>query len=141
MTYVPESLRQQVSQRAKLRCEYCYLHENYAYFTHEIDHIYAEKHGGDSVEANLCLACADCNRHKGSDLCSLDPESGEVVALFHPRRDNWKEHFRLMKTGIIEPLTASGRVTERILRFNRLDLVADRVRLIALGDYDQYIVR
>ena len=135
MTYIPEALRQQVAARANARCEYCRLHEDYAYFTHEIDHIYAEKHSGDTIEANLCLACADCNRHKGSDLCSIDPQTGNVVALFHPRHESWNEHFRLIETGVIEPLTATGRVTERILRFNRVDLVADRARLIALGGY------
>lgn len=137
MTYIPETLRQQVAQRAKSRCEYCHLHEDHAYFTHEIDHIYAEKHGGDTVDANLCLACADCNRHKGSDLCSLDPQTGDVVALFHPRRDTWTQHFQLVETGIIKPLTAGGRVTERILRFNRVELVRDRARLIALGGYEE----
>jgi hypothetical protein len=137
MTYIPAILRQQVEERAKACCEYCHLHEDHAYFTHEIDHIYAEKHGGDTIETNLCLACADCNRHKGSDLCSLDPQTGEIVALFHPRRDEWNEHFRLIDTGIIEPLTAAGRVTERVLRFNQVELVADRARLIALGGYKE----
>jgi len=137
MSYIPEGIRQQVMARAKSRCEYCRLHEDDTYYTHEIDHIYAEKHGGDTVENNLCLACADCNRHKGSDLCSLDPQTGEVVSLFHPRRNLWHEHFRLIDTGIIEPLTATGRVTERVLRFNRVELVADRARLIALGRYEQ----
>jgi len=135
MTYVPDALRKQVADRAKLRCEYCRLHEDHTYFTHEIDHIYAEKHGGDTVEANLCLACMDCNRHKGSDLCSLDPRTGSIVALFHPRRDKWDEHFTMATTGMIEPITATARVTERVLRFNRVDLVADRARLIALGSY------
>lgn len=135
MTYISETIRLQVAKRAQSRCEYCYLHESNAYFPHEIDHIYAEKHGGDTVETNLCLACLDCNRHKGSDLCSLDPQTGEVIALFHPRHDKWNEHFRLENTGIIAPLTATGRVTERILRFNRQELVADRARLIALGGY------
>lgn len=135
MTYIPETLRQQVAGRARSRCEYCRLHEDHTYFTHEIDHIYAEKHGGDTVETNLCLACADCNRHKGSDLCSLDPQTGAVAALFHPRRDVWSEHFRLEDNGVIAPLTATGRVTERVLRFNRLELVMDRARLMALDGY------
>jgi hypothetical protein len=138
MTYIPEALRRRIARQANGRCEYCRLHEDHAYFTHEIDHIYAEKHGGDTVEVNLCLACADCNRHKGSDLCSLDPQTGNVTALFHPRRDQWSEHFRLMNTGIIEPLTAAGRVTERVLRFNRVDLIADRARLIVLGGYKEW---
>jgi hypothetical protein len=136
MTYIAEALRQQVAARADGRCEYCRLPEKYAYFPHEIDHIYAEKHGGDTVEANLCLACADCNRHKGSDLCSLDPLNGAIVALFHPRQHLWNEHYRLLENGLIEPLTANGRVTERVLRFNRTGLVTERARLMALGHYE-----
>jgi hypothetical protein len=135
MTYIPESLRRLVAERADRCCEYCQLHEDDTFFTHEVDHIYAEKHDGPTVEGNLCVACADCNRNKGSDICSLDPETGEVVALYHPRRDRWTEHFQLADTGVIEPLSAQGRVTARLLRFNRLDLVADRARLIALGRY------
>lgn len=135
MTYIPEAVRRLVAERAGSRCEYCRLHEDDTFFTHEVDHMYAEKHDGPTVEWNLCLACADCNRNKGSDICSLDPETGEIVALFHPRRDHWADHFQLVDTGVIEPLTAHGRVTTRLLRINRLDVVADRSRLIALGRY------
>lgn len=136
MTHIPELVRRQVAIRAASRCEYCHLHELYAFFAHEIDHIYAEKHGGDTSLDNLCLACADCNRHKGSDICSLDPQSGNVIALFHPRRDRWSEHFRLYRDGHIIPVSPQGRVCERILQFNRPDLVSDRRRLIRLGAYD-----
>ncbi len=136
MTYISDTLRRQVSQRARGRCEYCRLHQDDALFTHEIDHIYAEKHGGATLEANLCLACFDCNRYKGSDLCSIDPHTQEIISLFHSRHDLWGEHFRLLDTGIIEALTANGRVTERVLKFNRLDLVADHARLIHLGRSD-----
>ncbi|NCC32267.1 MAG: HNH endonuclease [Chloroflexia bacterium] len=135
MTYIPEALRRLVAERADDRCEYCQMHEDDTFFTHEVDHIYAEKHDGPTVEWNLCLACAECNRNKGSDICSLDPETGNVVALFHPRRDRWADHFLLVDTGVIEPLTAHGRATARLLRMNRLDLVADRARLIALRSY------
>ena len=136
MTYIPEQLRRQVISRAKGRCEYCLIPENVTYYKHEIDHIYAEKHGGNKIENNLCLACGDCNRHKGSDLCSLDPETDNVVSLFHPRRDKWHVHFRLLESGIIEPLTPNGRATERILRFNRIHLVEERKTFLELGFYD-----
>lgn len=139
MTYIPENLRSQVNERARGHCEYCLLSERHAYFPHEIDHIYAEKHGGDTVTGNLCLACADCNRHKGSNLCSLDPDTGEIISLFHPRKQIWRDHFRLSSNGLIESLTAHARVTERVLRFNRQDLVEDRGRLIALGFYRDHM--
>lgn len=85
MTYIPEALRRLVAVseadaqrlRAGGRCEYCRLHEDDTFFTPEVDHIYAEKHDGPTIEWNLCVACADCNRNKGSDICSLDPETGD----------------------------------------------------------------
>jgi hypothetical protein len=50
----------------------------------QIDHIIAEKHGGQAVESNLALACAHCNRFKGPNIAGLDPESREIVRLFNP---------------------------------------------------------
>lgn len=90
MTYISVDLKRRVYERSKSRCEYCLISEDFTVKRHEVDHIYAEKHGGDTVDANLCLSCAVCNRYKSSDLCSVDPSTGDVVTLFHPlwhRRD------------------------------------------------------
>jgi hypothetical protein len=98
----------------------------------EIDHIIAEKHGGPTDTDNLALACAICNGFKGSDLASIDAESGDIVPLFNPRRDRWTEHFRL-ESGRIEPLTASGRATVRLLQLNHPHRVEERLLLLAAG--------
>jgi len=82
----------------------------------------------------LSLACGDCNRFKGSDLCSLDTVTNSVVLLFHPRSDAWREHFRLIE-GHIEPLTPTGRVTTRLLHFNDAAIVDRRRMLIEAGRY------
>jgi hypothetical protein len=132
--YIVPSLRRLVIERASQRCEYCLLHRNYGITPHEVDHIYAQKHGGQTNEENLCLSCFECNRYKGSDICSLDPLTGEVVALFHPRREQWSQHFAV-KTGVIEPLTPQGRVTVRLLRLNDEERVLERHRLITLKRY------
>lgn len=133
-TYISEALRREVSTRADGRCEYCRVHETDRLFGHEIDHIYAEKHGGQTQADNLCLACSECNRYKGSDLCSLDSVTGEIVALYHPRRDRWADHFRV-NNGLIQALTPPGRVTARLLHFNDADIVDRRRLLIAIGRY------
>jgi hypothetical protein len=134
VTYVPAPLRRLVEERAQNRCEYCHLHIDDVYWPHEVDHIYAEKHGGETIEINLCYSCSICNRYKGSDICSLDPLSGDVTSLFHPRRDEWSVHFRL-EDGRIEPLTAVGRVTVRLLHLNDPERIEERKRLIRLGRY------
>lgn len=104
-------------------------------FPHEVAHIEAEKHGGTTTEDNLCLSCFHCNRYKGSDIASRDPETGELVALYHPRRDVWLEHFRLEKGGHIEPLTPQGRATVRLLQFNTPVRIEQRERLMRLNRY------
>jgi len=130
-TRILASLRREVRERAGERCEYCLLAESQAFFPHEPDHLIAVKHGGRTISANLALACFDCNRFKGSDIGSIDPVTGELVALFNPRAQRWSEHF-LLNGGQIIPLTAVGRVTERLLRLNLPTRVEIRERLAAL---------
>jgi hypothetical protein len=92
------------------------------------------KHRGESHEGNLAWTCFYCNRHKGSDLASIDIETGRIVRLFNPRTDRWSRHFRL-DGGVIVPLTARGRVTERLLQLNRSEYVQRREYLILAGSY------
>jgi 5-methylcytosine-specific restriction endonuclease McrA len=131
-THIPAELRRVVRQRARDTCEYCLIPESMTLATHEIDHVIAEKHGGPTEAGNLALACALCNGFKGSDLASIDAESGAIVPLFNPRRDRWTEHFRL-EAGRIEPLTASGRATVRLLQLNHPHRVEERLLLVAAG--------
>lgn len=131
-TYIAPDLRKLVYERADARCEYCLLPEVAVFAPHELDHIIARKHGGQSTAANLALSCSLCNRYKGSDLTSIDPKTGEIAPLFHPRQQNWSNHFRLEKAHIV-PLTATGRVTVRLLQLNKSDRVAERELLVKAG--------
>lgn len=131
-THVPAELRRSVRLRARDCCEYCLIPESMALSAHEIDHVIAEKHGGPTDAENLALACALCNGFKGSDLASIDADTGAIVPLFNPRRDGWTEHFRL-ESGRIEPLTASARATVRLLQLNHSHRVEERLLLIAAG--------
>ena len=83
----------QVRQRAQDRCEYCHLPASVFPLPFHIDHIKARQHGGLTVLENLALACLHCNRHKGPNLAGADPNTGEIIRLFHPRTDRWTEHF------------------------------------------------
>jgi HNH endonuclease len=130
--YIPAALRRLVRERSGDRCEYCLIPESVAFAPHWIDHIVAEKHGGMTDADNLANSCVLCNQSKGSDLTSIDPDTDQIVALFHPRRDRWTDHFRLMD-GRIDPLTPVGRVTVRLLHLNDPDRVEERKHLIAAG--------
>lgn len=134
MTRIPEALRRLVFDRANGHCEYCLLSQDDSFLPHEVDHIISEKHRGLTVEENLCLSCFDCNRHKGSDIASVDLDTGRLTPLFHPRSDRWAEHFRLDGPRIV-PLTAVGRVTEYLLSLNSVEQLAKRADLIQLHRY------
>jgi len=127
-------LRLAVRQRAQERCEYCLIHEEDFLFAHEPDHIIAVQHGGSTAEENLALACADCNRRKGPNLSSVDPDSNAVVPLFHPRRDRWAEHFALDGARIVG-LTPMGRATVFLLQLNSEERVRVRHRLQRAGRF------
>jgi hypothetical protein len=58
-----------------------------------VEHIVPKQHGGFDDPASLALACDRCNAHKGPNLTSIDPDTGAVVPLFHPRHDCWDDHF------------------------------------------------
>ena len=132
MTYVPAQLRQLVIERAQQRCEYCLFPQSAALLTFEMEHIIAEKHRGRTEAENLALACSYCNRAKGTDLASIDPETGKLTPFFNPRTQKWSDHFQL-DGAAISPLTASGRVTVEILQFNQLERLQERERLIWAG--------
>jgi hypothetical protein len=57
-----------------------------------------------------------------------------LIALFNPRKDRWSDHFRLAGA-IIEPLTAEGEVTARLLKLNLDKRIAERRLLMAAGRY------
>jgi hypothetical protein len=133
LTYVSAELRRVVRERARDCCEYCLIPEAFGLLRHEVDHISAEKHGGETVDANLALSCAICNQHKGTDLTSIDPTTGAIEPLFHPRKNRWSEHFQLID-GRIEPLTPIGRVTARLLQFSRPERIAERLVLARSGN-------
>jgi 5-methylcytosine-specific restriction endonuclease McrA len=86
---ISPALRKEVRERAKGCCEYCLLPEEQAFFPHEPDHVIAAKHGGETTDDNLALACFDCNRFKGSDIASIDPESRVLTPIFNPRTQAW----------------------------------------------------
>jgi hypothetical protein len=118
-----------VRRRAGGRCEYCHLPESGSRVPFEIDHIIACKHGGRTVASNLALTCFYCNAYKGPNISALDPGTGKLTRLYHPRRHTWSAHFRY-QGGVLIGRTAIGRTTIRVLQINLPNLVALRVVLI-----------
>ncbi len=134
MTYVPAKLRELIIQRAGGCCEYCRVSQESSDISFQVEHIIAVSHGGKTVENNLALSCPRCNLFKGSNIAAADPQTDEPTFLFHPRRQQWQDHFRL-SGAIIEPLTSEGRATVFVLHFNDQERIDQRELLLQFGQY------
>jgi hypothetical protein len=132
--WISPVLREEVRARAAGCCEYCRVHEDDVGAPHEPDHVVAEQHGGQTTVQNLAFACFHCNRHKGTNIASVDPETGQPVFLFHPRRDQWADHFKVEGARIVS-LTAMGRATAALLKFNTPDRLETRQMLARAGRF------
>ena len=123
-----------MARRAAQRCDYCLLHEDDAGFPHQVDHIVSRKHGGSSTSENLAYACLVCNRHKGSDVASINPVQVRLSGSFNPRSDRCADHFRI-EGAVIEPVSSTGSATESLLRLNAPERISERALLQSLGRY------
>jgi hypothetical protein len=117
-----------IRRRAGNVCEYC----RFPLPPFHIEHIVARKHGGPTLEHNLALACMKCNFHKGTNLSGIDPVTGNLVRLFHPRKDNWTDHFR-WENALLVGITAEARATIGVLEMNNAMRVQAREQLIIDG--------
>ena len=121
-----------VRRRAAGRCEYCLLRQEYSDLTHHVEHIVAKQHGGSDDAGNLALACHRCNLRKGPNLTAIDPETRQVVPLFHPRSDNWAEHF-IWESERIVGITCVGRATVQLLAMNDARRLELRNQILSSG--------
>lgn len=122
-------LRDLVVNRANSRCEYCLAHQEMQPFAKfQVEHILAKQHGGTSSDDNLALACVHCNLRKGPNIAGIDPVTGQIEALFHPRKQLWSDHFEFVHH-LIAGITPCGRATVQVLDMNDPVLVELRVRL------------
>ena len=129
---MPEDLEQSIRRLAANKCEYCRMPESASRLPHVLDHIIARQHLGKTEFANLALCCGRCNLHKGPNLSGIDPETGQIVPLFHPRNATWTDHFRY-DGPLLAGLTPSGRATLAVLAINDPLRVAARQALMDIG--------
>ena len=132
MSSIPSSLRQRVIQRAGNRCEYCGISQIGQVATFHIDHVVPSSAGGATTADNLALACVSCSLRKGARQKIEDPSTGQEASVFHPRQQQWKEHFSWDDVQVVG-LTAIGRATVTALDLNRPTMVAIRAEEKLLG--------
>ena len=132
MTTTAANLEREVWQRAGGACEYCHMSHEFYRIPFQLDHIVAQQHGGATTSDNLCLCCFHCNLHKGPNIASIDPQTQQLARLFHPRRDQWDEHFAWQAHELVG-LTPIGRATIRCLAINDAEYRAVRAALLLEG--------
>lgn len=130
------ALRRLVVARAQGCCEYCFSQMRYSSHSFALEHIIPKTRDGKTEESNLALACQGCNDHKHTKIKALDPLNGKLAPLFHPRQQQWKEHFTWSADYMeIIGLTPSGRATVVALRLNRPEVVNLRRVLLAFDEH------
>jgi hypothetical protein len=129
---INEATRQQIFADANHRCEYCRTSRRVMGMPLVIDHIIPRSLGGGDEPDNLAAACYRCNEFKRAKTHDLDPTTGELAPLFHPRQQVWLEHFQWVNGGLhIAGITPTGRVTVVALRLNNEYVVEARALWIA----------
>ncbi len=125
-----------IARRARHCCEYCRSPERFAMQSFSLEHIQPRSKKGPTVVDNLAFACQGCNNHKYDRTEAIDPVSTELVPLFHPRRQNWSDHFTWSDDfRLVLGLTATGRATVEALQLNREGLVNLRGVLFSAGEH------
>lgn len=115
--FSPLTLRRDVEQRAKGRCEYCQSPAKYSTQRFSLEHIIPRSQNGATSMDNLALACQGCNNYKYNKMAARDPITHRLVDLFHPRQQRWQEHFTWDEHfELIIGLTATGPATVDVMR-------------------------
>lgn len=126
--------KEKVARRAHGYCEYCRCPAEYSPDTFSIEHIVPLARGGGHELSNLALSCQGCNNRKFISIDAIDPVRGERVALFHPRRDSWRDQFAWNEDcTLVIGLTSTGRATVEKLELNRPGVVNLRRLLLIAG--------
>jgi hypothetical protein len=94
------------------------MHQSLQGATLHVEHIVPKSDRGPDTPDNLALACPSCNLGKSSRTHVPDLGTGQDVPLFHPRTDNWGEHFQWVEGRSVVGLTAVGRATIAALNLN-----------------------
>ena len=129
-------LRAEVAARAQRCCEYCRAQEKFSPDSFSIEHITPVSGGGSSESDNLANSCQGCNNRKYVSVGAVDTLTGELVALYHPRQQQWSDHVAWNEDfTVVIGLTPTGRATVEKLHLNRRGLVNLRRVLFELHEH------
>jgi HNH endonuclease len=121
---ISDEIREKVRNRAGFACEYCGVTETDTGGVLTIDHFQPKTKGGSDNSDNLVYCCTRCNQYKLDywQVRNID------MALWNTRHKPFSEHFIVLDSGMLYPLTQTGIFSLQRLRLNRHPLVAYRLR-------------
>jgi len=123
-----------VRERSGGCCEYCKALRSFATSYFCAEHIIPFVLGGSNKLENLAYSCDICNINKAAKISVTNPETGEEIPLFHPRKENWNEHFQWNDDALhIIGITLKGKLTIQLLDMNRIEAVNLREILKTAG--------
>ena len=126
-----------IESRAGGRCEYCASPADHTPDDFAAEHIVPVVLGGISDLDNLAWSCQGCNSRKFTAIQAVDPQTRDLALLYHPRRDQWSEHFQWSAdTRLLIDITPTGRATTIArLDLNRYNVVNLREVLAFAGKH------
>ncbi|MBM4297796.1 MAG: HNH endonuclease [Deltaproteobacteria bacterium] len=69
------------------------MHQELQGAAFHVEHIAPRALGGSDELDNFAWVRPGCNLTKANRVMITDPLTGQVVRVFHPRLDEWTEHF------------------------------------------------
>lgn len=130
--YIPAKVKKELKQLANDCCEYCKALQFYNSPSFACEHIIPFSLGGSNDLENLANACHACNPSKYNVIKAIDPLTNQMVSLFHPRKQNWHDHFKWSDDLLtIIGLTPIGRATVERLKMNREASI--NIRQVTIG--------
>ena len=123
---MPHPKHEAVRRRYARRCGYCGVSEVEAAGELTVDHYQPATSGGADSDSNLVYACFRCNMYKGA-FFPTEEQRARGHYVLHPVLDDATLHLQEdASTGMLEPLTETGRFHIALLRLNRVALVEHR---------------
>ena len=122
--YIPKAEAKLLEEQYKGYCEYCRYLQDYTSIRFHNEHIIPLVLKGKSEFMNLAKACSNCNMNKSAHISWEDPITKKSVPLFHPRKQNWTDHFEWSADKLyIIGKTPTGRATVELLDMNSPGIV------------------
>lgn len=131
--------RREIRQRARRCCEYCVSQLEFSPDPFSIEHVIPTAKGGTHDWENVALSCQGCNNRKYTHTEAIDPVTGSMVPLYHPRQHRWGDHFVWSEdfTRMIG-ITPTGRATIVRLDLNRSGVVNLRAALSLINRHPPF---